>query len=369
MYGLHPHPHVAGSPPRATAMRVIVFTSAIVIIGVSLGISRLAQHSPSSSPAPAVLPISTQPSTTATDVVESTVPVAATTPFPLSTPASRPAATNVPTTIPATTQQQPLDATPSSTTISEQPLAIDLLAFITVANEHRGDGYSRDLFGYPASDGGGCDTRAKVLVRDSLTAAQVDPSGCTVVAGDWTSVYDGITTSSPGDLEIDHVVSLKEAWDSGAWQWDEATRHAYANDLSDPRTLRAVTVDTNRAKGDKDPSNWLPPDESDVCRYISDWVAIKLRWNFSMDQSEYGRIRNLLKGPCAGTQVVPSAAVTVRMAPTPATTPTSVLPIAAPSVYYANCTEARSAGAAPILAGEPGYRAALDRDHDGIACE
>ena len=39
------------------------------------------------------------------------------------------------------------------------------------------------------------------------------------------------------------------------------------------------------------------------------------------------------------------------------------------SVYYANCKEARNAGAAPLHSGDPGYRAGLDRDHDGIACE
>ena len=38
-------------------------------------------------------------------------------------------------------------------------------------------------------------------------------------------------------------------------------------------------------------------------------------------------------------------------------------------VYYANCKEARAAGAAPLYLGESGYRAELDRDHDGIACE
>lgn len=38
-------------------------------------------------------------------------------------------------------------------------------------------------------------------------------------------------------------------------------------------------------------------------------------------------------------------------------------------VYYARCADARAAGAAPIMRGEPGYRPALDRDNDGIACE
>jgi hypothetical protein len=42
---------------------------------------------------------------------------------------------------------------------------------------------------------------------------------------------------------------------------------------------------------------------------------------------------------------------------------------AADPVYYANCSAAKAAGAAPIRRGEPGYRPALDRDDDGIACE
>ena len=39
------------------------------------------------------------------------------------------------------------------------------------------------------------------------------------------------------------------------------------------------------------------------------------------------------------------------------------------STYYANCTEAKAAGAAPMYEGDPGYRSGLDRDHDGIACD
>lgn len=38
-------------------------------------------------------------------------------------------------------------------------------------------------------------------------------------------------------------------------------------------------------------------------------------------------------------------------------------------VYYANCSEARAAGAAPLHRGEPGYRLGLDRNKDGVACE
>ncbi len=264
---------------------------------------------------------------------------------------------------------------PTAAPATGEPLAADVLAFVTVENEHRG-GYVRDLFGYPADlDADGCDTRAEVLQAESTAPAQVDPFGCTVVAGDWLSLYDGLTVTSPGELEIDHVVSLKEAWDSGAWRWSAAALVAYANDLSDRRGLRAVTVATNRAKSDKDPSNWLPPDPAAVCRFTGDWVAIKARWALSMDQSEYGRIRNLLAGPCVGWRIAPvepppastEAVPAPAPAPAPAPVPVADLPLA--DVYYKNCTAARAAGVTPLYMGDPGYRTALDGDKDGVACE
>ena len=39
------------------------------------------------------------------------------------------------------------------------------------------------------------------------------------------------------------------------------------------------------------------------------------------------------------------------------------------AVYHRNCAAARAAGEAPIYFGEPGYRPALDRDRDGVACK
>jgi hypothetical protein len=53
----------------------------------------------------------------------------------------------------------------------------------------------------------------------------------------------------------------------------------------------------------------------------------------------------------------------------PAPPPIPVAPPPSSSVYYDDCSEARAAGAAPILVGEPGYRSGLDRDGDGVACE
>ena len=142
-------------------------------------------------------------------------------------------------------------------------------------------------------------------MRDSLTPAQVDAGGCAVVAGDWYSRYDGVTWSDPAELEIDHVVALKEAWDSGAWAWDEARLTAFGNDVDDVRSLVAVTGAENQAKSDKDPSNWIPSYPDAVCTYLADWTSIKARWGLSMDESEYGRIRNLLTDRCPGQTIAP----------------------------------------------------------------
>ena len=208
--------------------------------------------------------------------------------------------------------------------------AIGVLQNIPVQNE-RGGGYVRALFEHWRDiDGDGCDAREQVLKRDSVTLPQVDPYSCKVIAGDWVSPYDGARWSDPTDIDIDHVVALKEAWDSGAWAWSSATRKAYANDTSDKRTLLAVTDNVNQRKSDKDPSNWTPPLKSYLCTYLGNWISVKARWNLSMDKSEWGRIKNLLNSSCAGLVIAPwsaapqsSAIVTTPVATSPATTSTA----------------------------------------------
>jgi len=204
-----------------------------------------------------------------------------------------------------------------------------VLQTIRIENESP-TGYVRALFEHWRDiDGDGCDAREQVLKRDSVTLPQVDPYKCKVIAGDWVSPYDGARWSDPTDIDIDHVVALKEAWDSGAWAWSAATRNAYANDTTDRRTLLAVTDNVNQQKSDKDPSNWVPPLKSYLCTYLGNWISIKARWNLSMDQSEWGRIKNLLNSSCAGLVIAPWSEAplmgTMRTSPT-ATSPTATVP-------------------------------------------
>jgi hypothetical protein len=181
--------------------------------------------------------------------------------------------------------------------------AREVLESLVVANEVS-DGYDRDLFRHWVDDDGdGCDTRQEVLQRDSMTFPQIDPYRCKVVEGDWYSPYDGATWSDPGDVDIDHVVALKEAWDSGAWKWNSSTRRAFANDLTDSRSLMAVTDSVNQSKSDRDPSQWLPPKTDYRCTYISIWLSIKARWALTIDPSEAGALRAQLEGSCRGLRV------------------------------------------------------------------
>ena len=180
-------------------------------------------------------------------------------------------------------------------------LAIEVLKTITVQNEYS-RGYRRNLFKHWLDiDGDGCDAREQVLKRDAIGLPQVDPFKCFVVEADWLSPYDGVRTSDRTRVDIDHTVALKEAWDSGAWQWNEAQRTAFANDTSDARSLIAASSSSNRSKGDRDPSNWMPPLRGYWCTYSANWIAVKARWGLSMDQSEWGRLNNVLSGQCAGT--------------------------------------------------------------------
>lgn len=224
--------------------------------------------------------------------------------------------------------------------------AKSVLASIRVENEYK-SGYRRSLFVHWSDlDGNGCDTREEVLKRDSISKPQVDPYRCYVVAGDWYSKYDGKTLSDRSDVDIDHVVALKEAWDSGAWAWSMSQRQAFANDLTDRRTLIAVTDRVNASKSDKDPSNWMPPLKSYWCTYLGDWISVKARWGLSMDQSEFGRIKNLLASDCstltiAGWGAVPSLpgvpATSGTAATTATTTPrTTVAPSLSPTTSSNN---------------------------------
>jgi hypothetical protein len=148
------------------------------------------------------------------------------------------------------------------------------------------EGYARSKFKHWSDlDKNGCNTRNDVILAEALVKPKVD-KGCKIVkdTGKWYSAYDGLTVTNFSALDVDHMVPLAEAWDSGASKWDDARRQVYANDMGDANSLIAVTAATNRSKSDQDPAEWLPA--KDVCTYVKNWVHVKVRWSLTVDEKE-----------------------------------------------------------------------------------
>ncbi len=197
--------------------------------------------------------------------------------------------------VPLLTSGSAIAATVSSggnqATIAGVPLR-DLVAHLSVADEVR-DGYDRAKFKHWVdADHDGCDTRAEVLLAEASTPPTVGPQ-CSIDGGGWYSAYDDTYLTRARASDIDHMVPLAEAWDSGASAWTPKQREAYANDLNEPRALIAVTARTNRSKADQDPSEWLPPYEPARCGYITDWTVVKTRWHLTVDPAEKTALTDL----------------------------------------------------------------------------
>ncbi len=173
---------------------------------------------------------------------------------------------------------------------------------LPVATEVR-TGYERSKFKHWVdADGDGCSTRFEVLDIESETSVT-----CSNLAGGrWFSYYDRVSWTDSGRIDIDHMVPLAEAWDSGARNWTAAQREAYANDLGDSRSLVGVTDSVNTSKGDKDIAEWLPT--YDRCRYLREFVAVKIRWRLTVNSGEKTAMQNLAAG-CTNVTITVTRAI------------------------------------------------------------
>ncbi|MFI8008373.1 HNH endonuclease family protein [Streptomyces sp. NPDC086010] len=205
------------------------------------------------------------------------------------------------------------DAKPSAATGSPAPSGAaggpadgalslkDAIGKIPAGVEKR-DGYERDSFKHWVDeDDDGCPTRAEVLIEEATTKPE-QGERCALTGGMWMSYYDEVEVTDVRKLDIDHMVPLAEAWDSGAYDWTAQRRQAYANDLGADRSLVAVTAKTNRSKADKDPATWLPPADAAHCTYGADWTATKLRWDLTADDKERAALLELAEA-CPDTTV------------------------------------------------------------------
>lgn len=157
-------------------------------------------------------------------------------------------------------------------------------------------GYERSKFGHGWDDADGdCqDSRAEALIAQSSTKVRfADERRCRVVTGRWISPFTGKIIQNASEIDIDHVVPLKWAWDHGANTWSDDKREKFAND---PVNLWSVELSLNRQKGAQGPEEWLPP--AGRCQYVSRFVRIVKVYGLKPSQGEFSRYKQQLADYC-----------------------------------------------------------------------
>ncbi len=157
--------------------------------------------------------------------------------------------------------------------------------------------YKRSLYRHWIDEDSDCqNTRAEVLIRDDddHRVEFKTEKECVVASGTWLDPYTGKTFHIAKQLDVDHVVPLKNAHESGAWAWSADRRREYANYLEYEEHLLAVSASENRKKGAKGPDQYLPPDESLQCEYVRIWVKIKQEWELEISEAEGEAVEKIL---------------------------------------------------------------------------
>ncbi len=159
-------------------------------------------------------------------------------------------------------------------------------------------GYERSKFGHGWDDADGdCqNSRAEALIAQSSTKVRfADERRCRVVTGRWISPFTGKVIQNASEIDIDHVVPLKWAWDHGANTWSDEKREKFAND---PVNLWSVELSLNRQKGAQGPENWLPP--AGKCQYLSRFMRIVRSYGLITSKEEAKTHAHFLHVECSG---------------------------------------------------------------------
>jgi hypothetical protein len=160
------------------------------------------------------------------------------------------------------------------------------------------NGYNRGEFGgWKDMDKDKINTRHEVLLEENLsTKVTMSEDGRKVVTGLWICFYSGDTIYNASELDIDHLVPLKEAYVSGAYEWNKKKKQKYSNYLKNPNHLIAVKASENRKKGARDPCKYMPP--KNQCDYLNMWIDVKEEWNLLFDDREFKCILDFRKDNC-----------------------------------------------------------------------
>ena len=190
--------------------------------------------------------------------------------------------------------QQSITQTPPQDTVAIGSAA-DSLAQLPVKGRAAKTGYERTQFGDGWIELNGCDTRNRILNRDLVETAVNEK--CQVVSGTLHDPYTGKTIlfsrgeTSSQTVQIDHVVALSNAWQTGAQALTMDQRIQLAND---PLELLAVDGLSNQQKSDGDAATWLPPNKAFRCQYVARQIAVKAKYQLWVTVAEKDAMSQVL---------------------------------------------------------------------------
>ena len=138
-------------------------------------------------------------------------------------------------------------------------------------------------------------TRAKVLIRDTLVPVTMKENNCTVATGKWNDHYTMDTFKDAQDIQIDHMVPMKNAYVSGAYKWTYLQRCLYGNYMGYKNHLIPIFGEENNQKSDHTPIDYMPPNDTYKCTYLKDWLFIKGLWGLTMSVEEASSIKDLIR--------------------------------------------------------------------------
>ena len=181
----------------------------------------------------------------------------------------------------------------TNTTPAPAGSALEVLNTLEVKGRAPKTGYSRAQFGSGWATVNGCSTRDIIMYRDLINVTLSDE--CTVASGLLNDTYTGqsieYSKSSPSVIQIDHVIALSDAWQTGAQQLSAETREQLAND---PLELIAVSGKQNQIKSDANAATWLPPNKPFRCEYIARQIAVKQKYKLWVIPAEQEAMRTVL---------------------------------------------------------------------------
>ncbi len=201
--------------------------------------------------------------------------------------------------------------------------------------------YDRDDWSHWSDDDRDCQNIRHEVLQDETQEAVTftTSSNCYVDTGKWYGVYTATYYYSASELDVDHFVPLKNAHDSGGYEWSPAKKKEYANYLEDLDHLIAVQSGANRSKGARGPEGWKPTNKDYWCEYAYDWIRIKDTWGLTATQAEWNALVSMID-TCPGgynyEDAVPEPLVTVPTTTTSTTTSTTTTTVPSTSTTIPN---------------------------------